>query len=315
MYWIYILRCKDNIYYVGQTKRLYTRFWEHQDGNGGLNTSIYSPEEVVAIYRVSNIIKFIEYNERIININNDENLKWSYNTGFNNPKYVLNNWNNIDSVETKNDDKQNASNTSENNITECMMMHNKDNWENIRGGKYIRFDCKYKFPNNEYIKELPLCNCGVPCDVKKHKNKESLFFKCAKKNMWDGFIDEFKIENEPCSFYREYLTDIELRVEDKKNFDERKKNLGKLIKNSDWLENVPLEEDGELGQCVSCNTYVWSDSQGEFKNNGIIYPFSKDEEINIDNRRLLCLNCFIDKNEELKKKYNIFNSGKCLISL
>lgn len=95
-----------------------------------------------------------------------------------------------------------------------MMTHNKDNWKNIRGGKYVRFDCQYKFPNNEYTKELPLCNCGLPCDVKKHKNKKSLFFRCAKKNMWDSFKDDFEINDEPCSFYREYLTDIELRIED-----------------------------------------------------------------------------------------------------
>ena len=75
---------------------------------------------------------------------------------------------------------------------------------------------------------------------------------------------------------------------------------------SDWLKNVPCEEDGVLGECVSCNTYVWSDRQGEFKNNGITY---------CNDRRLLCFNCFIDKNEELNKKYNICNSGNCLISL
>ena len=37
MYWIYILKCEDDVYYVGQTSRLYRRFWEHQDGRGGLN--------------------------------------------------------------------------------------------------------------------------------------------------------------------------------------------------------------------------------------------------------------------------------------
>ena len=65
MYWIYILRCEDDIYYVGQTSRLYRRFWEHQDGKGGVNTSIYIPEEIVAIYKVSNILKFIDYNNYV----------------------------------------------------------------------------------------------------------------------------------------------------------------------------------------------------------------------------------------------------------
>ena len=86
----------------------------------------------------------------------------------------------------------------------------------------------------------------------------------------------------------------------------RKKKLRELFKQSDWLKYVPCEEDGVLGECVSCKTYVWSDRQGEFKNNGITY---------CNDRRLLCFNCFIDKNEELNKKYNIYNNGKCLISL
>ena len=49
MRWIYILKCSEdyenNIYYIGQTKRLYRRFWEHDGGKGGVNTSIYKPEE------------------------------------------------------------------------------------------------------------------------------------------------------------------------------------------------------------------------------------------------------------------------------
>ena len=41
MHWIYILQCNDGVFYVGETTRLYRRFWEHECGNGGLNTSIY----------------------------------------------------------------------------------------------------------------------------------------------------------------------------------------------------------------------------------------------------------------------------------
>ena len=43
MRWVYILQCEDRYFYVGETSRLYRRFWEHQDGLGGLNTSIYNP--------------------------------------------------------------------------------------------------------------------------------------------------------------------------------------------------------------------------------------------------------------------------------
>ena len=58
MIWIYILKCENGYYYVGKTKRLYRRFWEHAKGNGGLNTSINVPECVVAIYKVSCIYNF-----------------------------------------------------------------------------------------------------------------------------------------------------------------------------------------------------------------------------------------------------------------
>ena len=292
MYWIYILRCEDDIYYVGQTSRLYRRFWEHQDGKGGVNTSIYTSEEIVAIYKVSNIVKFIDYNNYVKKI-----LSGIWLNGYENWK--LQKYDQDDYQEN-----QEGKFEAENNIVECMMVHKKDNWENIRGGKYVRFDCQYKFPNNEYIKELPLCNCGLPCDVKKHDNKESLFFRCAKKNMWGKFKEMYDIQDEPCKFYREYLTDIELKVEYKKKVDERRKNISELMKKSSWLENVPRQEEGS--ECVSCNKYVCYDREGNFKNNGLTYH---------NDRRLLCFDCFIDKNEELKKKYDVFNSGKCLISL
>ena len=293
MYWIYILRCEDNIYYVGQTSRLYRRFWEHQYGKGGVNTSIYTFEKIIAIYKVSNLVKFIDYNNYVKKI-----IDGYWHCDYENWK--LQNYNDENDKPMDQTDILDI----ENNIAECMMMHDKDNWENIRGGKYIRFDCKYKFPNNEYIKELPLCNCGLPCDVKKHEKKEMLFFRCAKKNMWGKFKEEFDIEDEPCKFYKEYLTDIELRVEGKKNFDERRKKLEELMKKSSWLQNVPCEEDG--CECVSCNKYVCCDREGNFINNAVTY---------FDDRRLLCFDCFIDKNEELNKKYSSFNNGKCLITL
>ncbi len=280
MEWLYILKCENNIYYVGQTKRLYRRFWEHQDNRGGVNTSIYTPEKIIAIYRVSNIAKFIDYNEYIKKIN----------LGIWHGDYEI--WKLLRFNDNDNDNDNSYDKYDiENNIVECMMLNNIDNWKNIRGGKYVRFDCNYNLPNNEYIKELPLCNCGLPCDIKKHKNKESLFFRCAKKNMWEKFKEDFEIEDEPCNYYREYLTDIKLREKFKE-----------LMKNSHWLNNVPNEEDGVLGECITCNKYVWSDREGNFKNNGINYNNS---------RKLLCYDCFINKNKELKNKYDI---KKCLIT-
>jgi predicted GIY-YIG superfamily endonuclease len=303
MHWIYILKCYDNytdnvdcIYYVGQTKRLYSRFWEHAGGCGGTNTSVFTPQELVAIYKVSEISKFINYNETIININNGETPDHAYHTGFNNPHYVLNNWDDI-TYET-NDFYQ-----CENNIAECLMIHNENNWKNVRGGKYVRFDCAYKFPNNDFIKELPLCNCGLPCDVKKHRNKNSLYFRCAKKNMWDDLKENFEAldcSESPCKFYKEYFSDIELRIGKKKEFENRKNQLKELFSKSQWLANIHDDSSDPYEKCV-----------GNCGKSNSSYKYIKYAGL----WRTLCFDCFIHKNNELKQKYekkDIFLSGKCL---
>lgn len=64
------------------------------------------------------------------------------------------------------DDEYNGKDV-ENNITECLMIHNKETWNKIRGGKYTHFNVTYKFPINDNIQNLPICKCGLPCDVKK----------------------------------------------------------------------------------------------------------------------------------------------------
>ena len=61
------------------------------------------------------------------------------------------------------------------------MINKKENWEKVRGGKYTNFDVNYKYPQNENIKNLPLCNCGLPCDIKKNDEHNYLYFRCAKK--------------------------------------------------------------------------------------------------------------------------------------
>ena len=59
MQWVYILKCSDDYYYVGETNRLYRRFWEHQEGIGGLNTSTYIPECIVSIYKIKTLSFFV----------------------------------------------------------------------------------------------------------------------------------------------------------------------------------------------------------------------------------------------------------------
>lgn len=290
MRWVYILKCEDDNYYVGETSRLYRRFWEHQDGRGGSNTRKYKPKEIVAIYKVDTIGKFIEYNNHVVDKQTNNQIE--YNT------WALKNFND-ECDETKYNNLE-----AENNVVECLMMHNKKDWDKIIGGKYTRSDCEYKYPTNESVKQLPLCNCGLPCDIRKKEDQDYIFFRCAKKNMWETFKDMFEIEDEPCNFYMEYVEDIEYRVESNKKRKENKKRFTDLIKNSQWLDNVEAETEDEAGECVSCHTYVWCDRQGNFKNNAIEYN---------SRRLLLCRDCFTNKHEELYTKYN--TTGKCLIKL
>jgi predicted GIY-YIG superfamily endonuclease len=285
MYWIYILRCEDGYFYVGQTKRLYRRFWEHTSGNGGLNTKLYIPENIVAIYNASKIYKFVNYNEQV---NHVLNIKRYHNYS----SYYLRNFNDTN-IECVADDIYCA----ENNITECLMLHKKNEWDKIRGGKYVRYDIKYTYPNNKCIEDLPLCKCGLPCDIKKNEEKNYLFFRCAKKNMWDDLKDKFDINDNPCNFYMEYTKDIYLRTEEKINFEKRRKTLSNLFKISDWLKYVDINDENSPYPCVGgcCRT-------------------SQNIKMRYDGNTInLCYDCFIDNNDELKNKFEI--KGKCLINI
>jgi hypothetical protein len=286
MRWVYILKCEEGYFYVGETTRLYRRFWEHNEGRGGLNTTMFVPECIVAIYKVNTLGKFFEYNCNVIDSTYNRYTVYNQN-GYD--KWLLINFN--DEVEYDYDNLE-----AENNITECLMVHKKDNWKKIRGGKYTRL-VKYKFPINDYVKELPICKCGLPCDIKKNDEGNYLFFRCAKKNMWDSFKDQFEIEEEPCNFFMEYNTDKKFRIEEIKKNQDRKKVMKELFKKSFWLKNVPVCENFEPTFCVG-------GCKKGYEYTKIIYDL---KELN------LCYDCFMNKNEELTKKYS--TEGKCLIKL
>lgn len=283
MRWVYILQCDDDYYYVGETKRLYRRFWEHEKGVGGRNTSTFIPESITAIYKISTLCKFFEYNRIVTNK--------ICNIYFDRCKAILEEFN----TEEEDDEYDNL--LAENNITECLMLHNKDTWQKIRGGKYTRFDIDYNAPlYNEDIKHLPLCNCGLPCDVRKNEEHDYLYFRCAKKNMWNNFKEQFDIQDEPCSYFMKYTEDIEYKL----YFEEKKKKINDLVNKSYWLQ-----------QLVGSQFHVCVGGCGK--------SFDENNTIRYSRKAInLCFECFINKNTELSKKYNIFNAhfkGRCLISL
>jgi len=287
MHWVYILRCEDDYFYVGATSRLYRRFWEHLKGNGGINTYVHSPQQIVAIYKVNVICKFVDYNNYINKIL-DHNYEID---GSSYANLELNNWD--DKEEGGEDDKLYA----ENNIAECLMTHKKNKWNKIRGGKYIRFDIEYKYPDNNDIKDLPLCKCGLPCDIRKNEYKNYLYFRCSKKNMWDKLKKIFDIDDEPCNFFMEYTKDKQVKIQENNKFKERSNKLKELFKKSFWLKNVEINDRNYPKQCIGgCNRTSESIKLTYF-----------------NEKRNLCFDCFIEKNEELKNKYK--NLGKCLIKI
>lgn len=272
MHWVYILKCSNDYYYVGETTRLYRRFWEHESSNGGVNTSIFTPEEIVAIYKVSSLGKFFEYDDMVRNK--------ICNIYFDRSKPILDNFND--------GDDQYDHLLVENNIAECLIINDKDNWKRIRGGKYTRIDVEYTFPNNDSVANLPLCNCALPCDINYNNEHGNLYFRCAKKNMWSKMKEEFGLECQPCSFYMKYTKDIEY----KKYCESHKQTIYRLVSRSMWLEQLV---GGQYQFCVG----------------GCGKEYDPDNTVRYSRKAInLCFDCFVNKNGELSKKYS-----KCLIQL
>ena len=70
------------------------------------------------------------------------------------------------------------------------MLHKKEDWVLVRGGKYTNDNKSYIFPEKTLGKEIPICKCGFPCDIRHHKDNY-LYFRCAKKNIWEHIKDKF----------------------------------------------------------------------------------------------------------------------------
>ena len=298
MRWVYILKCRhfetNKIYfYIGVTERLYRRFWEHFGGRGGINTSIHIPEYVIGLYKIDILGKFLDY----INVINSYKAE----------KYIYNKLKKFNEIEEDYDYNKYEIETF---ITECMMMNHSKIWNKIRGGKYIRFDIEYKYPENLKLTKLPICKCGLPCDIK-CKDNSYLYFRCCKKNMWNDLEELFYLKKKPCDFYKEFTDDIKIRNEYKNNNDK----FINIYKNSiNWLKNVPTHESKNClsdfpAYCI-CSSENYCDSD-ESEDEDIIYNLQngcqnyKDSKmISFNNHKLcLCYDCFIEYNEELKNKF------------
>lgn len=186
---IYILKCKDE-YCV----ELIT------DNSHDTSYDKYKPK---AIYRVDKLDKFMFYNKGVIDIINGDEEEHIYYRGMPNLLYVLKNWN------VGSDYLYDLIKNVENNVVECMKIHKKDEHNKIRGGYYTKIDHKYPLPNNLYMEYLPLCKCGLPCNV---DLKNSFFyFECPKV--------KFKV-GDSCDFYQEYTLDEEFRKKRRSKYDD-----------------------------------------------------------------------------------------------
>jgi predicted GIY-YIG superfamily endonuclease len=208
VHWVYIVKCNDDFIYVGETEYLYKRITQHITGRGGKNTHTHIPEKLIGLYKVYDNQSFYQYRSDVKN--------------------------NVAVTNTINDWGTWGDNLFiENNFTERLFYERKDNstygtcneWYRVRGGKYTRADLDtffdgYKWASEgngrgfaarnpisdkkeEDIVDRPLCNCGMPCEVKLNKEKTCIYFVCALKNIWSDFNANIEV-GEICSFWKPY---------------------------------------------------------------------------------------------------------------
>jgi putative endonuclease len=65
MAWVYILRCADGSFYVGSTRSLEARTWQHQSGNGAEYTRHRLPVELVWAHECERVDEAFALEKRI----------------------------------------------------------------------------------------------------------------------------------------------------------------------------------------------------------------------------------------------------------
>lgn len=200
MYWVYVLRCENKTIYVGETKNLVRRMYQHREGGCGV-TKENKMLELIGLYKVAPNYYFVKYVDRMMSDSDDVDNRHDdmREMLFSMDKYNLN---------------RDYSLYVENYITELCM----DIKENVFGGKYLNNNRKENY-SREFGKEWhrrPLCGCGLPCEVRKYYNgkKIKLNYTCCLRNacVSDIFKDTDISIKSCCNFYQEYLEDIEIRV-------------------------------------------------------------------------------------------------------
>ena len=168
MRWIYILKCKTGVVYIGETKTLYKRLFQHKRGTGSKTTKKYKPWGLIGLYKLKKdcLLDTTDYDI--------ESKTWAL--------YL------------------------ENQITLMYMKAMNHKWYDVYGGKYHEGYRPSENPSNGWKLWRPYCRCGIPADINEYKGKR--YWRCCKKNGWDGlnkFLMELTYpELVPCEYYREY---------------------------------------------------------------------------------------------------------------
>lgn len=272
VHWVYVVECEDMNIYIGETTRLYRRFNEHISGFGSKNTERYTPEKLVGLYKVNDNFSFMQYHNNI--------RKGEYN------KFIIDDW-----------EEDGGGNLEvENHLTEIYLHLRaiKDNddfwyddgdWQKVKGGKYTKEI--YQNPTSKMSKDdiidRPCCHCKYPCEVKLSKDRKTIYFVCALKNIWDDFNSDLE-RDEPCDFFKVYQDDVYIKKQHEINNNRLKE---------EWIRNLPIVKDKIFPDpCTKCNKKVYNPLYGSGA------------------YRLLCKGCLSNKYDELKKEYSFSN---CMI--
>ena len=182
MHWVYIIRCDNNVIYVGETKRLYRRLNEHcNKDSGSVTTHDCYPQSLIGLYKV----------EDECSILNDYN--WDF------------------------EDEKMLALSLENTIAEMYMQAMGPKWENVYGGKYHVGYRPENNPGKNLTFNRPYCNCKIPAHLKNYNGKT--YWRCAKKNIWDKLEDyvlntlDFSYQKDPCDFYKDYESNVKFTCE------------------------------------------------------------------------------------------------------
>jgi hypothetical protein len=132
------------------------------------------------------------------------------------------------------------------------------------------------------IVDRPLCKCGYPSEVRLSKDKNTIFFVCCLKNVWEKFNADLDVGS-PCDFWKPYTEDREIKFQ---------YEIVKARSNESWMLNVPLTNCKIVPEpCISCNKTEYI----PMFNGGV---------------RRLCQSCMFNKYDSLKEKYE----NICLIA-